>query len=292
MKKYCFLMDTSCDPALVKQIKDVYVMPFSIVVKENNVEKSFTDLEDITRDEVFKYFAKNADVKTSQPSVGYIEAKMEELLLEYEKIICIPISKNFSGTYSSCISVKKSLDRKFGKDRILVIDGRCVSYVYTNYILKIKRLLDEGKSLAEVDKEMKNCSDKYCGFTCVTNATQLVKGGRLTGIKALLVKALNLKLVIKFQDGKLDFYDKSTNLYSALDKGIVLLNKELDLARNKIIGIFIYSDLNEEDTKKYTKYIEEKFPSTTKDKIQQLKLPTVIITHLGNNSLTLIIQVE
>lgn len=293
MKKYCFLMDTSADPKISKQFKDVHVMQFGIIVKEgNSEEKTFIDWENITRDEIFKYFAKNADVKTSQPSYGFIEAKIEELLQEYEKVICIPISKHFSGTYNSCCSVKKALDKKFGKNRILIVDGRGLSYMNTNYLIEIKKLLDEGKTLEEVEKHLKHACDKYCGFACVTNASQLVKGGRLTGIKALLVKALNLKLVIKFQDGKLDFYDKSTNLPSAIDKGLVLTNKELELPKNKIHGIYIFSDLNEEDTKKYTKYVEGKFPGVEKSKFLLSQLPTAIVTHLGNNSFAVIVQIE
>ncbi len=118
----------------------------------------------------------------------------------------------------------------------------------------------------------------------------LVSGGRLKGLKAILVKALNLKLIIKYQDGKLDYQDKATKLAGAIDKGFSILEKELNTKKNKIKKVCIFIDLppsNElNDIINYTKLKFNMFENV--EFITDRKLPTAIIAHLGSQSFTVI----
>lgn len=291
-KKYCFLIDTSADKSILQSKENIEIMPFEIIVNDGKSDKIFCDWKNIDNDTVFEYLAKNYDVKTSQPAVGYIEAKLEELLQEYEKIICIPITKHFSGTYNSVCMVKKDLEKKYGKNRILVLDTRGVSVLQNRYVEEISKLLKQGLDLNEIEKTMKHFYEKFISFVCVTNASQLVKGGRLTGLKALLVKTLNLKLLIRYLDGKLEFQDKSTNLTAAIDKGVQMVHKQLNLDTKKIVNLSIFSNLNEKESDKYVNYIKDKYKDSFKGKIYIGHFPTAIITHLGNNTIAIFVESE
>ncbi|MGL4951528.1 MAG: DegV family protein [Mycoplasma sp.] len=291
-KNYCFLVDTSADPDIVNLCPDIEVMPINIIVGKNGEEKSFSDWIEITRKEVFQYMAKNYDLKTAQPTYGVIEEKMEKLLNKYKTIYVLPISSGLSGTYDTCIMVKKELEKKYGKNRILVANTKTISYLQSNLLLEIKDYADKGMDVETIENLIKNYEKKYCCATIVSNPVQLIKGGRLKGMKALLVKALNLKLIIKFQDGKLDFEDKAGNTFLAIDKSIAMLAKKLDLSKNKVKSVHILSDLLPEDTKKYTEYFNEKFKSYYSGEILTGHLPTTIITHLGNGSFTIFVDIE
>lgn len=292
-KKYCFLVDTSADIGVKKLGDNVHVMPIGIIAtSKDGQEKIYADWVDITREQLFELFAQGYDMKTSQPSIGYMETKMEELLTEYEQIYCLPISKNLSGTYSTACSVKKDLEKKHGKNRILVVDTRGLSIIINEYIVKINALIKQGYTLDGIEKEIRDYYKNFSGFTCVTNVTQLIKGGRLTGIKGLLVKALGLKLVIKLEDGKLEFADKSTNLNNALDKGVNICKKTLNIPKNKVKSIGFFSDLSKTETDNYLKYIKELCKDIYTGDIYVSHFPATIATHLGINSVSVIVEIE
>ncbi|MGL4950385.1 MAG: DegV family protein [Mycoplasma sp.] len=291
-KKYCFLVDTSADPEIVKLDPNIEVMSINIVVGKDGQENSYADWKEITRKEVFDYMAKNYDLKTAQPTLGLIQEKMEMLIQKYEKVIVLPISSNLSGTYNTCMMVKKELEKTIGKNRILVADSKSITYLQSNLLIEIRQYLEKGLDLAAIENLIKDYEKKYCCATIVSNPIQLIKGGRLKGLKAILVKALNLKLIIKFQNGKLDFEDKAKDIFQAMDKSIAMLNKQLNFSKNKVKCIHIMSDLQDADTKQYSQYVAEKMKEFYTGKIEQGKLPTTIITHLGNGSFTIFVDIE
>lgn len=291
-KKYCFLLDTSADKSILESKENIEIMPFEIIVNDGKTDKIFCDWKNIDNDTVFKYLSENYDVTTSQPAVGYIEAKLEELLQEYEQIICLPITKHFSGTYNSVCMVKKDLEKKYGKNRIWVFDNKGVSVIQNRYVEEISKLLEAGMDLIEIEKELKYFYKKFIAFVCVTNASQLIKGGRLTGLKALLVRTCNLKLIIKLMDGKLEYYDKSTNLKAAIDKAVQMVHKEMNLDVKKIKNISIFSDLEKAESEKYVDYIKDHYKNSFKGNFSVGHFPTAIITHLGNHTISIILESE
>ncbi|MGL4951529.1 MAG: DegV family protein [Mycoplasma sp.] len=292
-KKYCFLVDTSSDPSIVNLDSNISVMNVEIIAAKNGKEDIYSDWIDISREKVLDLLGKGYDLKTSQPSVGFIEAKIEELLQEYEYVFVLPITKHFSGTYNSCVSVKRTLEKKYGKNRILVADSRSISYMQCALLLKIKDSVEKGLDPNAIEKVIKNFDDKFIFTTAITNATQLIKGGRLTGLKAILVKALNLKLVLKYRGGKLEFADKSTNLSAAIDKMIINIVTDLKLSKNVVKRVVIMSDLdNKEDTKKCFDEFKTKFSTHFTGEYESGLLPTTIITHLGNYSFSIFVEIE
>ncbi|MGL4950386.1 MAG: DegV family protein [Mycoplasma sp.] len=292
-KKYCFLIDTSADPSIKKLDPNINVMHVEIIAAKDGKEQIYSDWLNITREKVLELLAKGYDLKTSQPSIGFIEAKIEELLAEYEYVFVLPLTKYFSGTYNSCVSVKKDLEKKFGKNRILVADSKSISYMQNSLLLFIKNLVEKGADMATIEKEIKGFDEKFMLITSITNATQLIKGGRLTGLKAILVKALNLKLILKFRGGKLEFADKSTNLNAAIDKMVTIVANDMKLEKNKVKRVVIMSDLpTKAETDASSTYLKNKLKPYFSGNFETGLLPTTIITHLGDYSFTFYLEIE
>ncbi|MGL4948285.1 MAG: DegV family protein [Mycoplasma sp.] len=291
-KKYCFLVDTSADPSIVNLNENIDVMHIHIVVTQNDIEKSYEDWKDIERTEVIQHMKDGNKVTTSQPTFGVTLEKMENLLNEYEQVIVLPISRNISGTYDSCIMAQKELEAKYGKNRILVVDSKGISYLQQDILLLVKSYLDKGLSLDEINEKVKYFEDKYCCITIVNSPTQLISGGRLKGLKAIFVKALNLKLLIKFQNGKLDFNDKAKTWEQSIDKAVESLNKELNFSKNKIKCVHIFADLDNVNIDELDNYTKEKFKPYYTGEFCKGKLPSTIIAHLGPSSYTLFVDIE
>ncbi len=291
MKKYCFLMDTAGDPECVNVCEDTQVMPFSMIINDGTEEKIYDDWYGISREQILETLDKGYDLKTSQAPYGKLYDKVENLLKEYEIVVCFSITKEFSGTYQSLLNIKKSLEETYGKNRIIVLDTRAISVITTEECKLVKELLDAGKNAEYIEDQIKLLNKHVIGLTCITNATQLVKGGRLKGLKALLVKALNLKLVIKYQDGKLEYADKSKNLPGAIDKSFEIAEKEMNFKKYPPKTVYIFSDLvDKNETAKMTEYLKLKFNQYENvEFIEGHSLPNAVVAHLGNHSFTFIL---
>ena len=290
MKDFCFLIDTSFD-FNYDLGDDVYILSLEIIETINNKEKIYQDTIDITRDQVRAKLASNADLRTSQTPYGKIFSKMEELLGKYKTIYCIVITKDFSGMFETYSKIAKQLEKKYGKNRILVIDSKSTA-IDQNWILDlVRKEALNGSNFSIIEKQVKNFNSKICGFTIISNAKQLIKGGRLTGIKGLLVKSLKIKLVIRYMNGGLKFVDKSLDMNGAIEKGIADSFNCLKIPKNRIEKIVIFSDLNAELTEQYKEFVQSKLRQYYSGEYEFSVFPTIVLAHLGDFSFSVLFKI-
>lgn len=283
MKKIAFLLDTSCISEDIKQT-NVKVLPLQIVVNVNGEEKIYNDVEQISRKEVLHFLNSDADVKTSQTPYGVVESTIIDLLKDYDKVYCLPISKHLSGQYNSFISVKKSLEKNIQKDRVIVIDSLSVGFENNWLVSKITKWESENKSLEEIVELVKEWKQKQYGNIMVSNISTLVKGGRLTGVKAILVKVLNLKLMIQWFNGELTFKGKDKKIENTILKTIEYNNKSNSFKKNGINKLVFYSDLSDSETNRLIKFTKESLGLQNNSKHELYKMPSIILAHLGDES--------
>ena len=60
--------------------------------------KSYMENVDITQEQFYEYLRQDANVSTSQPSVGEMQDEFDRLLKSYDSIVFIPMSAGLSGT--------------------------------------------------------------------------------------------------------------------------------------------------------------------------------------------------
>lgn len=139
----------------------------------------------------------------------FIEAFNKQLKLGYEHIVCVTISRNFSGTFNSAYKAKQILNN----DNITVIDSSIIGpgmlfilkrireYVY-NTNLEYKEIFEK------VNKEQKLGS---CYFS-LENLKQLVISKRISKFKFFIGSLLKIKPILKFQKGLITI-DKNVRLW-------------------------------------------------------------------------------
>src|SRR5699024_4303921 len=72
--------------------------PLSVVFGETTYQEEI----DITTEEFYEKIKESAELpKTSQPSIGYITEKLEELAKDYDAVISVHLSSGISGTYQA-----------------------------------------------------------------------------------------------------------------------------------------------------------------------------------------------
>lgn len=181
------------------------------IVKENGIKvvslnvvdgvDSYPEV-DVDNDFIFTMQDKGANLTTSQPAPGDFLATYEELLRNgAEKIFCVLLSKNISGTFQSALLAKNMLENP---DVVHLFDTKMCAFA--NEMISLE-LIDMINAKAEADKIVSRITDIISTtgqmFT-VQNLFSLTKGGRLSVARAAIGTVLRIKPIVEVIDGKLE----------------------------------------------------------------------------------------
>lgn len=205
VKKIGFVVDSTIgDNINVDFLSDICVVPLSIIIDN----KEFT--EKIDNSFLLECIRQKKQVTTSQPSIQlFIEAFNKQFKSGYEHIVCVTISRNFSGTFNSAYKAKQILNN----ENITVIDS---SIIGPGMLFILKRIheyayntnLEYKEIFEKVDKEQKLGS---CYFS-LENLKQLVISKRISKFKFFIGSLLKIKPILKFQNGLITI-DKNVRLW-------------------------------------------------------------------------------
>jgi len=189
---YKLFTDSSADlPQDIIEKYNITVVPLSV---------SFGDEEffDLTPKEFYERLEASDTLPiTSQvPPERFIDA-FREVLDQGDKIICVTIGSNASGTYQSACIAKETMDT----DNIILIDSNSLCLGTGMVVLKIAKMLEDGASIDQI-MEMANfyAQNKIEHLFCVDTMKYLKKGGRVKATKAAIAEVLNIKPVLIVED--------------------------------------------------------------------------------------------
>jgi fatty acid-binding protein DegV len=81
---------------------------------------------------------------------------------------------------------------------------------------------------------------KRVGYMIVPDMKQLVKGGRISNFKSLLIKVMSIKLLITLNEKGLSFFDKASNYDDSVKKIHSAAQERLDIEHIKIKRCVIF----------------------------------------------------
>lgn len=179
---------------------DIYVVPLSIIFGED----SYLEGVDITAEDFYpKLAASKVLPKTSQPAIGEFVELYKKLKEKYKHAIAIHASSALTGTYQSSIAASSMVDYQ-----VEVIDSKIGSYPLGRMIEKGVALQKEGKSFEEIVSYLKTLPGKANLYMAPGSLEQLHKGGRLSATQVIIGSLIKLKLIVRFEDGKVVLFDK------------------------------------------------------------------------------------
>ncbi len=284
MKKVAIVTDTSgySEPL---DIPGLFINPIGIIAETLNETHIYNDTIDIQREGILNYLKEGANITTSQPRIGEIIERTEQILAGYDAAVFIVISKKLSGSYYSL----KLVQDEYGPERIHIIDTMQVGPSIIWIIEDVRKMLEEGKSFKHIDQYIEHFNKRCFSTIIVRNAKQLVKGGRLSGFKGMIVNALKIKIIIKVEKGKLEYFSKDNNLDGAVLKSLELINEMNHFKKKKIKRIAISSDLkNKEEYELCLKTIKEYCGEDVE--ITNIPLPGCVISHVGDDTFAITIE--
>ncbi|MBE6940825.1 MAG: DegV family protein [Ruminococcaceae bacterium] len=207
--------DSTCDlsPAIVDQY-NISIVPLT-VIKDG---REFKDNVTITPAEIFAHVAGGGALcSTTAVSIGEYQEFFAPLAAEYDGVLHINISAEFSSTHqNACLAASEF-------DNVVAVDSRNLSTGQGLVVLKACRLAETAESLELLKADLEAFTDKVEASFVVDKLEYLVKGGRCSSAAALGANLLNLKPCIDVKDGKMGVSKKYRGKY---DKCLVSYVKE------------------------------------------------------------------
>ena len=219
------ISDSACDlkKAYTEQ-NNIGIVPFNIIINEDT---SLKDKIDIQSEELLEMMKNDSHffAKTSQPSPDDYKIEFEKAAKQGCDIICFTITSELSGSYQSAEIAKKIIQEEYDVD-IRVIDSLSASLGQAILINKAIEMVHQDKSLDEIEDYINKIKLTSKVFLLVDTLKYLEKGGRISKSKRIIGSALNLKPILKLENGKLDIVDKVIGKKRAIKNMMRLVNSE------------------------------------------------------------------
>ncbi|MFC1901884.1 DegV family protein [Chloroflexota bacterium] len=186
---------TSDIPAEVAQALGIVVVPGNIRFG-NDVSR---DGIDISNEAFYQKLVRSPfHPTTSEPAPEDFERIYLDYSQEADGIISIHISKEISKTYNSAVKGKKKIK---GKYPIEVVDSRLVSIGLSLVVMEVARLANSGESMRNILEFINRDISKIHMLGVFNTMKYLAKGGRVIKLKSALSGMLNIKPVLKLENG-------------------------------------------------------------------------------------------
>lgn len=262
-----------------KELRDVYVVPMPFMI---DGEEYFEDIS-LTQEQFYQKLTEDAEISTSQPSIGYITDLWEKLLKEYDYIVHIPMS--------SALSMSCETAQNFAKDyngKVVVVDNKRISITLKQSCVDALTLAKQGKSADEIKQILEETSLDSSIYIMVDTLKYLKKGGRITPTAAAIGTLLKIKPVLQIQGGKLDSYAKVLNDKVARIKMIEAIKKDLkerfsDLREKGEIDLMVAYTNCREKAEDFAMQIRKEIPDLNLTYVNPLSLS--VACHIGSGAL-------
>jgi DegV family protein with EDD domain len=258
--------------------KDVFVLPMPFLADG----VSYFENINLTQEEFYKLLANDADVSTSQPSVGNLTDFWTEILKDFDEIVHIPMSSGLSQSCETATMFAKDFD-----GRIFVVDNHRVSIMLKESVFDAIRLRERGKSGEEIKTELENALDSTF-YISVATMKYLKKGGRVTPAAATLAKLLNIKPVLRCTGEKIGKYALVHNQKKAKESMIDAVKNDFAtkyadyVARGEIVLSVAHTN-NVEEAEIFMEEIKAAFPNIPVHFCDPLSLS--VSCHIGAGAL-------
>ena len=204
--KIKILSDSTCDlSAELLKKHDITMIPLT-VIKDGN---AYSDGVDITTADIFAHVAAGGDLcSTAAINVGQYEEYFSKYSAEYDGVIHINISAEFSSCYqNTCLAAEEF-------DNVRVVDSRNLSTGQGLVVLKACELAAQCEDLDSIKSELDAFTANVEASFLLDRLEYMVKGGRCSAAAALGANLLSLKPCIEVKNGKMGVVKKYRGNYA------------------------------------------------------------------------------
>ncbi|WP_214842882.1 DegV family protein [Exiguobacterium sp. s150] len=216
-------------PDSIKHHPDIHIVPLYVVKGDT----PYKDGIEVDAETVYEWIDAGERVSTSQPAIGDFVTIYEELKQTYDMGIAIHLSSDLSGTYSASVQ-----GAEIAEFKLLAIDSRAGIYTMGLLLEELIERVERGDALEDVEAYMnERVKDVRIELT-IQNLTQMQKGGRISKSKALIGNMLQLKPVLRFEDGLIVPYQTVRTYKKAQAHLFEVIRAAIESGECKDVSIF------------------------------------------------------
>lgn len=275
MNKIIISTDSTADLSdLILKNRNIQVIPLYVRFED----QVFKDGLDINPNKLYEMVDELGYLpKTQAVSPGDFETYFKKFLDQGYEVVHISIGSKISASYQSAKIAVDLLETH----KVHVIDSANLSSGIGLLVLKAADYRDMGLSALEISEKITGLVPKVRSQFAIKTLDYLYKGGRASGLSAFVGSILQVKPIIKVENGKLDVYKKSIGkMIKALD----IMISDLLALENKIDKSYIFI------THSVANNSYEYILSEIKDKVQVTNIieghaGCVISSHCGKGTI-------
>lgn len=218
MKDFVIISDGACDLSdeAVKAL-GVRVVPFYIAYDEHTYLKEKVE---VNVADFYQQLVDNPTIfpKTSMPTADDYGKEFLKAYEEGKDILCVTISKKFSGSLNSALMAKELFMEEHPDARIEIVDSILLSCPQGLLVREIVRMKENGLDLDTVLKLVEEIKETgRCYFT-ISGLSYLKHGGRIGKLTAIVGNILKIHPLIIQKDGEIHSGGISLNRKRAVMK--------------------------------------------------------------------------
>ena len=230
---YKIVVDSCCElPDELKKDPRFEIIPLGLQVGDWHI----MDDENFNQAEFLHKVATTPDCpKSSCPSP---QRYMESFQTDKERVYVVTLTSKLSGSHNSAVLGKQLLEETQGKKQIHIVDSKSASVGETQLALKAMELEESGKySFEEIVDKLEEFRDKMITYFVLDNLEFLKKNGRLTGLKALAATTLNIKPILRAEDGEIVQAGQGVGVKKALAKMAEIVVEKIEKTGHNVLMI-------------------------------------------------------
>lgn len=242
---------------------------------------TYADGVDLTNDRFYELLIESDELpKTSQATPFAYQQIFEDVRAAGDEAVVITLSSKLSGTYQSAVTAAADYPE------VRVVDGKNVTIGQSLLVLYALRLLDEGRSAAQIADELTAAADRVCLLALLDTLEYLKRGGRIPKSVGTIGELLSIKPVVGVEDGEVVMLSKARGSKNGRNQLHQQVEKYgIDFTMPVLLG---YTGLSQKLLRKYLndnraiwegKVAEEDLPIAS--------VGATIGTHVGPNAIAL-----
>lgn len=219
------IADSTCD--LSQELLDKYkveILPLHILLGEEEYE----DGQDIKPEEIYRWSDEHGTTPgTSAPSMESTLKLYEKVYADGDELVCFSISGQMS---TSGNVMRLAAEEMEIRDKVTVIDSENLSTGIGLLVVEAAIMAQAGKSAGEIADKMEILKPLVRASFVVDTLVYLHRGGRCSGLAAMLGGTLHLHPMIVVENGKMH---SSKKYRGSLSKALTAYAKDLEPALRK-----------------------------------------------------------
>lgn len=220
----------------IRENLDIRIVSLGVVFENQSYKETELD-----NGSFYKMMSEKGIPTSTQPSINEVYEEVKSIVEKGDSVLCVFISSDMSGTYSTAHMVKDMVLEQYKDAEIEIVDSRSNCMQLGFAAILAARAAKEGKNLQEVKAAAEENIRRSRFVFLPDNLEYLKKGGRIGGASALIGNLFKIIPILTVEDGKTSILTKVRTKKKAVSS---MVDKMMQDIKNYDLGEVVVHHIN------------------------------------------------